>query len=225
MRFEPTHPRPRRFVARALVLALASASLAGCGEGCACSGSEPVAQPGAPTPAPLTQPATEPPPQQPEPPAEPTAEAVPAVDRLTKPGWSKVTVDEQVPICVFSNFVAHEEPKFLKDVKKQRLEADSTLVIGAFGPWCVNEGCDDLPSLQCSIERSGDILRVRTHYWGYRKDGSRCGGPCRQVTAGCETPKLEAGTYTIEHGTQTYKLKIPSTLKSPCFGKELPPPS
>jgi hypothetical protein len=230
MRLEPTNSAPgRSTVAGPLgrawlsVFALAAVTaIAGCGDGCGGSGSG--VQPVAPATAPLAQ--TAPPPPPPEAPAEPAAEPTPPpVDPNLKPGWSKLVLDEQVPICVFPGFAAHDEPKFLKDVKKQTLRADNPIVIGAFGPWCINEGCDDLPSLQCVAKRSGDTINVRTHYWGYRKDGSNCkGGVCRQVTAGCETPKLEAGTYTIQHGQESYKLKIPSTLRNPCFGKELTPP-
>jgi hypothetical protein len=210
---------------QACLLAVAFVALAGCGDGCGGCGGE--VEPVAPAPAPLA--VTEPPPPPapaPEPVADAAAEpATPAVDRLARPGWSKITLDEQVPICVFPGFVAHDQAKFLKDVKKQTLRADNPIVIGAFGPWCINEACDDLPSLQCFADRSGDTITVRTHFWGYRKDGSRCKGDvCRQVTAGCETPKLEAGTYKIQHGQRSYELKIPGTLRKPCFGKELTPP-
>ena len=239
MRLETTKPRQRSSVlvtrsrarglglvlvaASALASAIVPAGLAGCGsDGCGGSSSQP--EPVAPAPAPLTQPA--PAPVVPAAPAEPTS-AEPAAESgdLIKPGWSKIAVDQEVPICVFPSYAAHFEAKFLKDVKKQSLRADNTLVVGAFGPWCVNEGCDDVPSLQCFAERSGNTINVRTHYWGLRKDASSCEGKvCRPVSAGCETPKLEAGTYTIVHGDKSYKLKIPSTLRSPCFGKELTPP-
>jgi len=235
MRLEPTNSLRQssifgaraRALAWALVSACASAGVAGCGDGCGGSGSSDQAV--APAPAPLAQTAAPAPvpPAAPAPGAEPpSAEAAPeSADFLAKPGWSKITIDEQVPICVFPSFAVHHEAKFLKDVKKQPLRAHDTLVIGAFGPWCVNEACDDIPSLQCFAERSGNTITVRTHYWGLRKDGSTCKTDvCRQVTAGCETPKLEAGTYTLQHGQKSYKLKIPSTPRSPCFGKELTPP-
>jgi hypothetical protein len=222
------HTRARAF-GSALACTLASlgalAGFAGCG-GDGCGGSSSPQEPVAPAPAPLAQ-ANAPAPVAPTPAAEPTS-AEPSgesPDSLPKPGWSNVTIDQEVPICVFPSYAAHFEAKFLKDVKKQTLRADNTLVIGAFGPWCVNEGCDDIPSLQCFAERSGNTINVRTHYWGLRKDNSSCKGVvCRPVSAGCETPKLEAGTYTIVHGDKSYKLKIPSTLRSPCFGKELTPP-
>jgi hypothetical protein len=31
---------------------------------------------------------------------------------------------------------------------------------------------------------------------------------------------LEPGKYTVQYGDQTYALKIPSTLKDPCYRKE-----
>ena len=61
-------------------------------------------------------------------------------------------MDDQVPLCVFESFVAREQATFLHEVKKQTLRADSSVVFGAFGPWCINEACDDRPSLQCRAD-------------------------------------------------------------------------
>jgi hypothetical protein len=145
-------------------------------------------------------------------PASPDAPGYP------KPGWSKVTVDDKVPICAVTSYDEQYKYKFAHEVKKQKFTPPAEVVFAAFGPWCVNEKCDDLPSLQCSVKREGDSLLVHTHYWGYHKDGTSCTETCRTVTAGCKTPALEAGVYTVVHGDQSYKLKIPSVLRAPCFG-------
>lgn len=195
--------------------ALACAALA-CGL-LACGKSEPPAnsEP-APAAAPLAQEPAAPPPATPAP--APAPEPAPSRPRYPRPGWSKVTADDQGPLCVYSGFVDQELTKFSTDAKTQKLKANTSVVFGSFGPWCVHEACDDLPSLQCSTTREGNTLLVHTHYWGYRKDGASCGTEvCRPVTAGCETQPLEAGEYTVKHGENTFKLKIPSTLRKPCF--------
>lgn len=203
----PPHSRTRRALAGALVLACA---LWACGKRDSAKSAE-----AAPQPAPLTQ-------AQPEPAPAPKEPVIPErMAKYPKPGWSKHVVDDQGPLCVFSGFADQELTKFPAEAKKQTLKANASVVMGSFAGWCVSEKCDDLPSLQCSVRREGDTLVVHTHYWGYRKDGSSCTNEiCRPVSAGCETPPLEAGKYTIQHGDKSYPLKIPSVLRDPCFGVE-----
>lgn len=209
---------------RTHVVLVLLAGLSACGKDCGCGGEAPLA---APTPAALAP--TQPPAPEPQP--ESTVPPMPTVPSphpvgYPKEGWSKVVIDDQVPLCLFPDYQAHYEAKFLKDVTKQTLKANATLVVGAFGPYCINEACDDLPSLQCEAALEGDVIVVKTHYWAYHKDGSSCAGQtCRQVTAGCQTPELPAGKYTIKHGAKNYPLKIPATLAKPCFGSELTPPA
>jgi hypothetical protein len=203
---------------RTVLAWLLVASALGCGRGCADESAEPVA-----TPAPAAL-AVKPAPAPPAAAEEPTdAGAADGGNIWTpKPGWSKVVVDDLVPFCVFESYGAQFDAKFLKDAKKQTLKADAPVVIGPYGPWCVHESCDDLPSLQCSAKlEANNTIVVKSHYWALHKNGAACKETCRPVSAGCETPPLPAGKYTIQHGNESYKLKIPSVLRSPCFGKEL----
>jgi hypothetical protein len=137
-----------------------------------------------------------------------------------KEGWTKLKLQDTVPLCVFENAVAREQAKFLDQVKPQKLKANQPVTFGAFGPYCINPECDDLPTLQCVVDREGSTLKVQARYIGYHKDGSKCSDGCREVLAGCDTPSLEPGKYTVEYGDQKYTLKIPSTLKDPCYKKE-----
>jgi hypothetical protein len=137
-----------------------------------------------------------------------------------KEGWSKLKLQDTLPLCVFSNAQERENAKVVEQAKKQQLKANQSVVFGAFGPYCINPQCDDLPTLQCSVKRDGSTLTVRANYIGYHKDGTTCSEDCGEVIAGCETPSLEPGKYTIQYGDNSYALKIPSTLKSPCFKKE-----
>jgi len=179
----------------------------------------PPPEPAAPAPPPsqaATPPATDP---EPATKLAKPGEPQPPMIASTRIGFSKVVLEDKVPICVFASMADQEPVHFLADAnKKQTLAADSSIAIGAYSPWCVNEACDDIPSLQCRVERDGNTLTVHSRYWGEHKEGSSCTENCRPVIAACPTPKLEAGKYTVKHGEKTFKLKIPSVLTDPCFG-------
>lgn len=158
-------------------------------------------------------------------PADPTPapQPVPRVEQRyeRQAGWSSVSIRDSLPFCVFSSSAEHAAASFIGQVGKQTLRPDSRLTLGIFPNWCVNEACDQIPSLQCSVEREGKTLVLRSHYWGDRKDGSKCEGmTCRPIGAACETPALETGIHTIVYGDRRFELRIPSVLRSPCFGLE-----
>jgi len=111
-------------------------------------------------------------------------------------------------------------PEMVAGIHEEYLRAGASVIFGAFPSWCVNEACDDRPSMQCWIEMQGKTIVVNTRFFGDHKDGSTCTETCRPVTAGCETPPLEAGTYTIQQGEQSWQLKIPGVLRKPCFVPE-----
>jgi hypothetical protein len=193
--------------------------IACCVVGCSdCAESEAAPAPASEQSAPLAEDK----PAEPAPAAPKTPPPVP----YPAPGWFKVLIRDQVPICVFTDYAAHHEAQFIEQVTKQKLSADASVVMGAFGPWCVNEACDDLPSLECAVKREGNTLVVSSRYWGTRKYGATCKDVvCRQVTAGCQTPPLEAGVYTVQHGERSFEFRVPGVLRSPCFGTEpLAPP-
>jgi hypothetical protein len=153
----------------------------------------------------------------PAPPPDPQPAARPATPR---PGWSKVSLHDAVPICVFPGYAERELAPFVEQVQPHKLPAKSSVVFGAFAPWCVNEACDDLPSLQCAAELDGKTITVTTHYWGEHKDGASCTETCRRITAGCQTPELPAGSYSVRYAGSAFELRIPSTPRAPCFGTE-----
>jgi hypothetical protein len=160
-----------------------------------------------------------------EPPSAPPPEAAkakgPSEDFIGYPkeGWSKLKLQDTLPLCVFENPIERENAKLVDQVKQQKLKANQPVTFGAFGPYCINPECDDLPTLQCVVDREGNTLKVRARYIGYHKDGATCSDGCREVTAGCDTPSLEPGKYTVQYGDNTYTLKIPSTLRDPCYKK------
>lgn len=158
-------------------------------------------------------------PAAPTPPAYTTA-AEPTFDAdhpWLGPGWSKLSLQDTLPICAFSSNAERNSALLIQQVKKQTFTADSTVVFGAYGPGCLNKECDARPNLQCWLELEGDTIHVHTKYFSFHKDGSSCTKDCLEVDASCETPVLKAGKYTIKHGDKTYGLQIPSVVKKPCF--------
>jgi hypothetical protein len=163
----------------------------------------------------------------PQPPAAPVATADPAPSKQTpqplapKEGWREVKQDNDLPLCVFSSASEREKYKTVAEVKRQILQADRPLVFGVFAPRCINAACEELGSLQCSVERSGNVLRLKTHYDGLHKDGASCRDGCREATAGCESPVMEPGAYTVEYGGTEIALKLPSSQSMPCFKRTM----
>jgi hypothetical protein len=207
----PVMNRPKHV--RACALALLALALGGCG---GCDEHEPAAP--AEKPAALSQRAAAPAPA-------PAAPEAPAPATATKKAWppvgfDRIEVNDQGPLCVFEDYIKQNPVPSAAEAQRQKLRANKSVVFGAWGPWCMHEDCDQGPSLECSVVRDGNTLTVHTHYWGYHKDGSTCTKDCRKVAAACESPVLEAGTYTVKRGLKSYPLKIPSVLSSPCFERE-----
>lgn len=183
----------------------------------ACRAREPAASP-VPAAAPLVAekpaaPATEPP---------PTAAAAPVAAPAVlepKPGWSKLLVTDDVPLCAFAD--EHERGKalFVEQVRKQTLRANTPVTFGVFPPGCLNAACDDVPLLQCWVEAEGSTLTVHSRFASVHKDGSSCSQDCLEVDSACETPALPPGKYTVRYGAKQFELRIPSVLRTPCFSR------
>lgn len=148
---------------------------------------------------------------------QPTEPSAPTTPAKPKEGWSEVSVENTLPLCVFADEREREQIKAVAQVKKQVLRADRPVVFGVFAPSCISPDCEELAALQCSVERSGNMLRLQTSYRGFHKDGTTCRDQCRAATAGCASPALEPGEYTLEYGGTQIPLKIPSALNMPCF--------
>lgn len=136
-----------------------------------------------------------------------------------KPGWGPVSREDELPICVFADAAAQLRATSVEHITKQTLRAKAKLTLGMYPDWCVNEACDQVPSLQCSVERVGASLIVHSKYWGDRRLGSSCEEMvCRPVAASCETPELEAGVYRLVYGSNSLELRLPGRLRNPCLG-------
>lgn len=175
----------------------------------------------------FAQPAAAPVPAQPveakpsQPPVQQAEPVPPPKPPKPKEGWSEQSLQDTLPLCLFGDVRAQERTQSMAQVGKQVLRADQPLVLGVFAPKCIHPDCDELSKLECSVERSGNILRLQTRYLGLHKDGSSCSEDCRDVRARCETPVLEPGEYTLEYGGSQTPLKIPSVQNWPCFKRGL----
>jgi hypothetical protein len=209
----------RKLEAAPYVYALVFSITLSAAVGCTRKIPEPEAEPAQPAAleqaAKPAEPAPTPAPEAP-PPKGPSSDFI----GYPKEGWSKLKLQDTLPLCVFENALERDKAKFVDQAKKQQLKANQPVVFGAFGPYCINPECDDLPTLQCLVDREGSTLKVQARYIGYHKDGASCSDDCKEVIAGCATPSLEPGKYTIQYGDNSYTLKIPSTLRSPCFKKQ-----
>jgi hypothetical protein len=172
--------------------------------------------------------------QKAEPSAVPAASASPAaIDQHVEdraylgPGWSKLSLEDSLPICVFPNTVEREAAQLfpLAKKKKQTLKADSTVTFGVFPPWCLDGACDALPNLQCWTElQDGNTIVVHSRFFSFHKDHATCTHDCMEVDTSCDTPVLPAGKYSVRHGDQMYRLKLPSVMRDPCLTPESQPP-
>lgn len=191
-----------------------------------------------PTPEPrseaLQQPAATPPakPKEPEAPAAPTGPET-TIDPETgkevikrrgpEPGWSPLSLHDTLPICVFPSMIEREKAPYIKDVKPQKLAANSKITFGVFGPGCLSDACDDRPMLQCWTEQEpgSNIIDVKTRFFSFHKDGAECTENCMDLDTACDSQfELKPGKYTVRHGDKTYKLQVPSVVKDPCFGSK-----
>ena len=137
-----------------------------------------------------------------------------------QPGFSQLSLKDTLPICVFPNMTERVKAPFLKDVKPQKLAANSKVTFGVFGPGCLNEACDDRPTLQCWTEQEGpSTIVVKTRFSSFHKDGAECTENCLDLDTACDSQtELKPGKYTVRHGDKTYKLQVPGVVKDPCFG-------
>jgi hypothetical protein len=142
--------------------------------------------------------------------------------KFPREGWSSRRLQDALPLCVFPSSDERVKAQYLKDVRPQKLSANSPVFFGVFPLGCLNEKCDARPLIQCSAEQQGNTLVVSSHFFAFNKDGSDCtqAEECMEVDSSCPTPVLKAGKYTVRYGAKTFKLQIPSVLKDPCFTRE-----
>ena len=120
-------------------------------------------------------------------------------------------------MCVFANERERGAALFLEQVRKQTLRANAPVTFGVFPPSCLNTACDDVPLLQCWVEREGSTLTVHSRFASVHKDSSSCSEDCLEVDSACETPALAPGKYIVRYGDKQFELRVPSLVRTPCF--------
>ena len=136
--------------------------------------------------------------------------------------WDKVKLEDEVPLCVFSDHTERGNTLFLQDVREQTLSADSRVVFGTFGIGVPERGMRLRPATQqCWVDsEEPSTLVVHSRLSFEHKRGTVCTKDCHPVVAGCETDVLKAGTYTVKYGDLTFSLRVPSVLRDPCLKRE-----
>jgi hypothetical protein len=87
-------------------------------------------------------------------------------------------------------------------------EQGAVVVRVAF-PTCLSSSCDTLQDASCTLEVSGDELRVSSQGVVESK-GKVCTLDCRAATVECAIATLEPGDYTVIHGAQRETVSIPN---------------
>jgi hypothetical protein len=132
--------------------------------------------------------------------------------------WDAVRLIDEIPLCVFASYDERGNALSMKDVRPQTLAARSKIVFGTFAPGCMAEACDEIPTEMCTVDAGERGTLVVHSLLSFRhKHGAVCTEDCRPIVAGCETDVLDAGTYTVKYGGHTFTLRVPSTIKKPCF--------
>jgi hypothetical protein len=141
------------------------------------------------------------------------------------PGFTAFERLNDAQLCVFSNYAEQFRAQTAESAGPQRLAAGEPVVFGTYPGACVREGCVEQPSMECTVEREGRNLTVRSRFWGIHRDGGGCAaGKCQPVAAGCASEALEPGKYTVKHGETRFELNIPSALDAPCLDRAPRPP-
>jgi hypothetical protein len=134
--------------------------------------------------------------------------------------WESIKVVNDSPLCVFSNYEERVNVSFPYQAKRQKLEAGKPLIFGVYAPECMNGLCYMPPSIQCWVEEpEKGVIKVESRFWTDHKKGSTCSDNCQPTSGDCRTSELKPGKYTVMYGEQTYTLRIPSVLQSPCLNK------
>jgi hypothetical protein len=90
-----------------------------------------------------------------------------------------------------------------------RSTGGETLGITVTFPGCLSSSCDKVLAKSCSAERSGTEIRIHSSADVESRGGS-CTADCGIAAARCALAGLEAGQYSVTHGTDTASVTIPT---------------
>jgi hypothetical protein len=82
---------------------------------------------------------------------------------------------------------------------------------------CIS-ACVDNEIETCSISREGNVLTLSSTFSYAEADEEEiCIAVCNAQEATCSTEALPAGSYTLEHGDDSYTLDVPTTNVPRCL--------
>lgn len=132
--------------------------------------------------------------------------------------WPEFVRKDEVPVCLFENWLAWQDTDFIAQVKPNvALRAGHAINFGVFAPGCINTDCQREVMLQCWTEVEGSVITLHSKFSGFEKPGAGCTKDCVPAGAQCNTPLLPKGMYEIVYGSERYKVRLPSVVKSPCL--------
>jgi hypothetical protein len=88
--------------------------------------------------------------------------------------------------------------------------ADGALQVVVQFPVCLSSTCDRPVSENCSVERSGNELRVSSRLVWEASLAEDCTADCLVRVASCVLPEVEAGSYTVSHGAESAIVSLPT---------------
>ncbi len=76
---------------------------------------------------------------------------------------------------------------------------------------CLSSSCEEVVEASCTTTLEGNTLTVEASATVRSKTGRNvaCTLDCVSVTAGCETPPLAPGSYTLVYGEESVELIVP----------------
>ncbi len=76
-------------------------------------------------------------------------------------------------------------------------------------PTCLSSSCDTLQEASCTLDVSGDVLRISSQGIVESK-GKICTLDCRAATVECTMEPIEPGDYTVIHGDERQTVSLPN---------------
>ena len=84
---------------------------------------------------------------------------------------------------------------------------------------CLGCGARDVVT-SCSLELDGDtLILVSDGSYVYEEPDGDCTMSCRPFVAECASPPIAAGSFTVQHGDQTFTIEVPGDVEG-CYAAE-----
>lgn len=113
-------------------------------------------------------------------------------------GSSVDTIENDGRVCLFNPSGAPSDG----------LEAGEVVARVDFNA-CLSGTCDEVRSKTCTATLDGTTVSVDSKA-SIQRDTGECSEDCGLVGANCDVGELDAGSYTLEHGEETFEFTVPS---------------